>query len=152
VPPALYEVDKVTGEGTLVGSPITLNPPGFAQGMDFDPATDTLYQAIYTGGGTGSYGFWDLDTGTFNEILPLEAFEDPIGSGYELEMAIGLASKGCAFDLGDVNQDGLVSLLDVNPFVALLTSGGFLCEADINEDGSVTLLDVDPFVQLLSGG
>ena len=51
--------------------------------------------------------------------------------------------------LGDVNQDGVVNLLDVSPFVQLVSSGEFLAEADINEDGVVNLLDVDPFVALL---
>ena len=59
---------------------------------------------------------------------------------------------GCDFDLGDVNQDGAVDLLDVAPFVNLLTSGGFLCEADVNEDGVLDLLDVTPFVNILTGG
>ncbi len=53
---------------------------------------------------------------------------------------------------GDVNQDGMVSLLDVQPFVDLLIAGEFQAEADINGDGVVTLLDVDPFVALLVGG
>ncbi len=57
-----------------------------------------------------------------------------------------------AFALGDVNQDGVISLLDVDPFVALLTGGGFQCEADINQDGVVSLLDVNPFVTILTGG
>ena len=56
------------------------------------------------------------------------------------------------FSLGDVNQDGVINLLDVDPFVDLLTSGDFQNEADINQDGVVNLLDVDPFVVLLSGG
>ena len=55
------------------------------------------------------------------------------------------------FILGDVNQDGLVNLLDIEPFVELLTNGGFQDEADINKDGVVDLLDVAPFVELLSG-
>ena len=54
--------------------------------------------------------------------------------------------------LGDVNGDGVVSLLDVQPFVDLLTTGGFQPEADVNQDGVVSLLDVDPFVALLVGG
>ena len=37
----------------------------------------------------------------------------------------------------DVNLDGVVNLLDVQPFVNLLTSGGFQVEADINGDGVV---------------
>ena len=54
--------------------------------------------------------------------------------------------------LGDVNCDGAVNLLDVAPFVDLVSNGGFSVKADINEDGSVNLLDVQPFVALLSGG
>ncbi|MEM9410209.1 MAG: dockerin type I repeat-containing protein [Planctomycetota bacterium] len=54
--------------------------------------------------------------------------------------------------LGDVNLDGEVDLLDVAPFVELLTNGGFQAEADINQDGVVNLLDVAPFVDLLTGG
>ena len=53
--------------------------------------------------------------------------------------------------LGDVNLDGVVNLLDVQPFVDLLTSGGYQADADINQDGVVDLLDVLPFVDLLTG-
>ena len=52
--------------------------------------------------------------------------------------------------LGDVNQDGVVNLLDVAPFVILVANGQFQSEGDINMDGVVNLLDVDPFVQLLA--
>ena len=52
--------------------------------------------------------------------------------------------------LGDVNQDGLVNLLDIEPFVTLLTDGLFQAEADINQDGFVNLLDVGPFIDILS--
>ena len=149
---ALFSVNKATGAATFIGfSNLAAN---FAQGMDIDPETDMLYAAIYTGGGTGSYGIWDTSTGIFTEILPLPMFPDPSGNGRELEMAIraGGKMKGCEFPLGDVNNDGVVSLLDVNPFVSLLTGGGFQCEADVNEDGVVSLLDVNPFVVILTGG
>ncbi len=53
---------------------------------------------------------------------------------------------------GDVNLDGVVNLLDVEPFVALLTSGEFQAEADINMDGVVNLQDIQPFVKLLGKG
>ena len=61
-------------------------------------------------------------------------------------------SEGCEFPLGDVNQDGVVNLLDVGPFVEALSGGPAVCEADVNEDGVVNLLDVGPFVEILSGG
>ena len=54
------------------------------------------------------------------------------------------------FAIGDVNQDGVVDLLDVSPFVAALNSGDFQHEADVNCDGVVSLLDVQPFVELLA--
>ena len=53
--------------------------------------------------------------------------------------------------LGDVNLDGIVNLLDVAPFVQILSDGGFQSEADVNQDGAVDLLDVPPFVDLLGG-
>ncbi len=54
--------------------------------------------------------------------------------------------------LGDINQDGSVDLLDVAPFVELLTNGEFQVEGDFNRDGVVDLLDVAPFVALVTGG
>ena len=54
--------------------------------------------------------------------------------------------------LGDVNLDGVVNLLDVEPFVALITNGAFQAEGDINQDGFVNLLDVEDFIALISGG
>ena len=52
---------------------------------------------------------------------------------------------------GDVNLDQSVNLLDVGPFVGLISQSGFQNEADMNGDGLVNLLDVDPFVAALSG-
>lgn len=57
----------------------------------------------------------------------------------------------CSFLLGDVNLDAVVNLLDIQPFVALLSSGKYLDEGDINRDGVISLLDVNPFVELISG-
>lgn len=54
--------------------------------------------------------------------------------------------------LGDVNCDGVVNLLDVAPFVELISNGQFSEKADLNLDRNVNLLDVQPFVELLSGG
>ena len=54
--------------------------------------------------------------------------------------------------LGDVNCDGAVNLLDVDPFIDALSSGDYNLKADINQDDAVNLLDVDPFIAILSGG
>ena len=42
--------------------------------------------------------------------------------------------------------------LDVHPFVALIQTGGFSTKADIDMNGVVDLLDVQPFVDLITGG
>ena len=52
---------------------------------------------------------------------------------------------------GDVNGDGVVSLLDVQPFVELLTNGGYVLQADFNCDNVVDLLDVAPLINALAG-
>jgi hypothetical protein len=54
--------------------------------------------------------------------------------------------------LGDVNLDGLVNGLDVDPFVDVLLSGPYQAEADMNNDQVVNGLDVDPFVAAVVGG
>jgi len=53
--------------------------------------------------------------------------------------------------LGDVNGDGVVDGLDIQPFVDLLTGGGYQTEADINEDSVVDGLDIQPFVDIITG-
>ena len=53
--------------------------------------------------------------------------------------------------LGDMNVDGVVDLIDVQPFVELLSSGVFMANGDVNEDGAFDLNDVAPFVGLLTG-
>ena len=42
--------------------------------------------------------------------------------------------------------------MDVGPFIDLLSTGTYQYEADCNEDGVVNLLDVAPFLVILSGG
>jgi hypothetical protein len=54
--------------------------------------------------------------------------------------------------LGDVNGDGVVNGLDVDPFVDVLLNGPYQAEADMNDDGDVNGLDVDPFVAAVVGG
>ena len=53
--------------------------------------------------------------------------------------------------LGDINCDNVINLLDVAPFIELISTNEFDEKADVNQDGSVNLLDVGPFVALLGG-
>lgn len=56
--------------------------------------------------------------------------------------------------LGDMNGDGKVNGLDVEPFVDVLLNGLYQSEADMNLDDKVNGLDVEPFVHavLADGG
>lgn len=94
-----------------------------------------------------------------NYSVPLEGK----GSMLELRLTCDFDFEAFSFDnirittgtnvlKGDVNLDGVVDLLDVVPFVAVLQNGLYQAEADTNCDGSVNLLDVEPFVILLGGG
>jgi hypothetical protein len=54
--------------------------------------------------------------------------------------------------LGDTNLDAIVNGLDVNPFVARLTTSTCQVGGDNNEDGEVNGLEVNPPVEMLTGG
>ena len=111
------------------------------------------------------FGFTlDNGDGTFTTYVQYTFVPDDLATYFQL----GFIHNSDSFDLynvdnirtvvdstvllGDVNCDGNVDLLDVTPFVDLLTSGGFDAKADVNQDGAVDLLDVTPFVALLTGG
>ena len=112
-------------------------------------------------GGNGTVGGWikqqfivdDFVTPTAN--MRFRFIAEDVGVGDIVEAGIDgveIDRVSCDSDVlhGDVNLDGVVNLLDVAPFVSVLSSGSFQAEADINKDGVVDLLDVAPFVDLLS--
>ncbi len=66
----------------------------------------------------------------------------------------------CAFELGDMNCDGLVNFFDIDAFVLAVTDPAAyaaqypdcdLSNADINQDGDVDFFDIDGFVELIVG-
>lgn len=103
----------------------------------------------------GAYGILfrlNTDNASFQSSPPVWLVFNYGLSPFELQELAIPAFIGEPFLLGDVNGDGVVNLLDIAPFVNLISSGGFLPAADINGDGVVNLLDIGPFVDLLSGG
>ena len=63
---------------------------------------------------------------------------------------VGASMRALAVPLLVASQF-VINLLDVAPFIDTLVMGHFQAEADINFDGVVDLMDVEPFVQLLEG-
>jgi MYXO-CTERM domain-containing protein len=96
----LISINLTTGAGTAIGP--TGQPANYAQGMDFDYADDTLYATVYTGGGTGGFGYFNLGTGTFIELQ--DTF--PLDAEMEMVVATPIPAPGLLALLG---LAGLVS-------------------------------------------
>ena len=54
--------------------------------------------------------------------------------------------------LGDVNLDGLVTFLDIAPFISALSDPTFRPAADMDQNGVVSFLDIALFIEALSNG
>ena len=63
---------------------------------------------------------------------------------------VGSGWSDLLYRIGDMNQDGTIDGLDVDPFVVALLDGENLL-ADINGDLEVNGLDVGPFVAMIVG-
>ena len=89
----------------------------------------------------------DLMTG-FLEANPQDVFFSDTSAAIYTDLGYATATD---ILLGDLNCDGQINLLDVQPFVMQLSVAIFSAKADINGDGFFNLLDVQPFVDLLAG-
>ena len=104
---------------------------------------------LVTGSGNaiGSEQDHFLIEGLFGDLpTPLSTFFS------EEQAAVRLTAVSNEVLLGDINCDGAVNLLDVAPFVDLISSGEFSPKGDFDSDGAVNLLDVAPFVNAIAGG
>ena len=57
-----------------------------------------------------------------------------------------------SFELGDVNNDGVLNVLDIVLIINLILVNDYNLTADVNEDGSVNILDVVIMTNILVGG
>ena len=108
-------------------------------------------------------------TGLYHQFLPPGAYTVEFSvDGYVSQQHVVQIVSGVALELnvplerpfavGDVNCDGSIDALDIEPFlVALFDPGSYAgrypdCDinlADINGDGSINALDIEPFLDLL---
>jgi len=95
------------------------------------------------------------------EVYGDEIVQDTHVETPQLDADYALVIRGVVRGLkGDVNCDGQVNFLDINPFVLLLTNPAAwqaqypncpMSNGDINGDGLVNFADINPFVALLTG-
>ncbi len=67
-----------------------------------------------------------------------------------LRFELGAGSPPC--DSCDMNCDGGIDALDIEPLLDLLFAGGQpcnTCTGDVNGDGSIDALDIEPFLECL---
>jgi hypothetical protein len=107
------------------------------------------WRTIDGGGGTSVGGTFAL-SGTIGQP---DAQPPPVMSGGTFELTGGFWAAAVPVPCdapGDVNLNGALDGLDIQPFVDCLLIGGANCAcADMNGDGSVTPADVPPFVAAL---
>ncbi len=120
------------------GSSETLNDPMTANGVLLNNSFQTFTQPIIGNGSILTIEFLLTGNGGDEEV----AYDNIVVRG-------DFTDKGI---VGDVNCDGVVDLLDIEPFVQAITNNVFDFKADINGDGEDNLLDVAGLVQLLTGG
>lgn len=150
-------IDVGGGSGNLFAANVTENGVNPATGPLFDPGFAP---------GVGPNGALLLARVDF-EILGdgeanLELSLGPQGilqlPGNVINPRLGSADFGCDHDpiggpsinLGDLDLDGVITGLDIAPFISVLASYGYQLEADCNEDCAVNFLDIFPFIQILS--
>jgi len=129
----------------------------YVDGVDFS-ATLTFPEDSYgtndvTARIASRHGWTNVGWGSYAGNLDEFAYWNRALSATEVQTIWDAAGGGGGeIVLGDVNLDGIVNGLDVDPFVDVLLNGPFQDEADMNADGEVNGLDVDPFVAAVVGG
>ncbi|HMQ14737.1 MAG TPA: hypothetical protein PKC49_02075 [Phycisphaerae bacterium] len=126
----LVKINKNDGVAQVLGS--TGQLANFAQGMDFDYDTNELYATVYTGGGTGVYAKFNLNTGLAEVIASTTAWNA------EMEMAINspVPSTPCP---GDLNGDNVVDQSDLGILLAAFNVNG---NGDLDGDGDTDQSDL----------
>ncbi len=132
----------VNADGWVVGTAGGLSALPFL----YDGTGTYLLGDLIPFGGQG----WDLESGTSNGAFAI-ADDGTIFGRALLNGELTAFAMELRFLLGDANEDGVVDLLDVSPFIELLVSSAYNALIDTNCDGTNDLLDVQPFVDLLVG-
>ncbi|MBK8179252.1 MAG: hypothetical protein IPK67_10275 [Planctomycetes bacterium] len=116
----LWSIDTTTGAGTLIGA--TGLATNFAQGMDFDWSTDTLYATAYTGGGTGTFVTLDLTTGASTPVV----VTTPLNAEMEMAVQVGACqSNALVYCTAKINSLGCTPTISSTGNASATAGSGF---------------------------
>jgi len=141
---------------SIIVSPDDPNESGvsfFSPDVDVicDCAGDTGQVDLPFGIDSSTGRFSSFDTETRDDLIASAEGDIEVNSVTLVSLTARAELTIVAVVPGDLNLDGNADLLDVAPFIDLLTNGGFMPQADLNLDGVVNLLDIEPFIDLLTG-
>ncbi|TWT41910.1 hypothetical protein RAS1_30340 [Phycisphaerae bacterium RAS1] len=144
---------------------------GAAYGFVRDAGGVWSQQAYLKASNTGANDYFGFSVGVSGDTVVVGAWqEDSNATGVNGNQADNSASlAGAAYVitgvtadlLGDMNCDGNIDVLDINPFILALSDpvayeaqypNCDINNGDTNDDGNVDVLDINPFVALLAGG
>lgn len=154
------ELLAVSAPTTAVGTNVFQNFD-LLEPVNVGPDGTSFFIGLFWGSGAATDLFLGVDlSNTFDISWTLNGASVQIDNLSEAlntpnsSLMIRAAAAATSPLLGDINCDGVVDLLDVQPFVDLISNGVFSEKGDFDQDGMVTLLDVGPFVDALanSGG
>ncbi|MBC8312379.1 MAG: carboxylesterase family protein [Candidatus Marinimicrobia bacterium] len=90
--------------------------------------------------------YWGVLNGTFIGGEPSQYWEPILETGFNF-----LYDQFSSEVIGDVNEDGVVNVIDVVQMVQFILNGEFNPIADMNNDGSIDVLDVVILVNQILG-
>ena len=135
----VFSLDLTNGQLTPIG---TLSPPGNRiRGIAFAP--DGTLWGISSNTGNPIFTI-DTETWQLTEVSRI-----PVGRRFQF-LAIPFGESEC--DPCDMNCDGDINAIDIEPFLDLLFGGGEacgICAGDVNGDGGIDALDIEPFLECL---
>lgn len=151
-----YNISAEQGDGDFMGIAVRQDRSNLVGGIDADTEKEVL--------ASQATGHVYLSVGPSDVTLKHKADTSKLSRGeHELMLVVyqgdAIETQGSVRQSffrvipGDVNQDGSVDLVDVEPFIGVLLGEDedpmHVVSADVNEDGSVNLVDVEPFIKLL---
>ena len=138
----------LSGDFVLIGAPNAINESGASSGQVFLFNVQGSWRETFESQNGQDEDLYGFSVAIFEMTLVIGAPCADFG-GSNIGSAQRIVLEPIL--IGDVNRDGAVDLLDVSPFIEVLTTSEFQPEADINSDGTVDLLDVSPIIDLLIG-